>query len=230
DRASGLGGAGQEGRGADPRPQLEGPAAGGLALARDLRRSLHPHRRRRFRPGRDRLARLWPARHLRRGRRRHYRLQVHLRRDARGAGREDPADAARPEADGQDEPVMLSWLRRKSPPPRRFAVRARELILALLLFAAPALAIGVDEPLPDPAQEQRAREISKSLRCLVCQNQSIEDSNATLAKDLRRIVRERVQAGDSDDQVREYLVARYGDWVLLKPPFNVRTAALWIGP
>lgn len=125
---------------------------------------------------------------------------------------------------------MLSWLRRKSPPPRRFAARARELILALLLFATPALAIGVDEPLPDPAQEQRAREISKSLRCLVCQNQSIEDSNATLAKDLRRIVRERVQAGDSDDQVREYLVARYGDWVLLKPPFNVRTAALWIGP
>ena len=102
--------------------------------------------------------------------------------------------------------------------------------LALLLLAAPAFAIGVDEPLPDPAQEVRAREIAKSLRCLVCQNQSIEDSNAPLAKDLRRIVRERIEAGDSDAQVQDYLVARYGDWVLMKPPFNARTAALWIGP
>ncbi|WP_119418382.1 cytochrome c-type biogenesis protein [Desertibaculum subflavum] len=102
--------------------------------------------------------------------------------------------------------------------------------LALLLLAAPAFAIGVDEPLPDPAQELRAREIAKSLRCLVCQNQSIEDSNAPLAKDLRRIVRERIEAGDSDAKVQDYVVARYGDWVLLKPPFNARTAALWIGP
>lgn len=103
-------------------------------------------------------------------------------------------------------------------------------LLALLLFAAPAFAIGVDEPLPDPAQEQRAREISKSLRCLVCQNQSIEDSNAALAKDLRHLVRERIEAGDSDAEVRSYVVARYGDWVLLKPPFNARTAVLWVGP
>lgn len=125
---------------------------------------------------------------------------------------------------------MLSWLRRKSPPPRRFAVRARELILALLLFAAPALAIGVDEPLPDPAQEQRAREISKSLRCLVCQNQSIEDSNAPLARDLRRIVRERVAAGDSDSAILDYLVARYGEWVLLKPRFSWQNLLLWLGP
>lgn len=102
--------------------------------------------------------------------------------------------------------------------------------LALLLLAAPAFAIGVDEPLPDPAQEARAHDIAKSLRCLVCQNQSIEDSNAPLAKDLRRIVRERIQAGDSDGQVQDYVVARYGDWVLMKPPFNARTAALWIGP
>jgi len=106
----------------------------------------------------------------------------------------------------------------------------KALLFALFLLAAPAFAIGVDEPLPDPAQELRAREISKSLRCLVCQNQSIEDSNATLAKDLRRIVRERIEAGDSDAQVQDYVVARYGDWVLMKPPFNARTAALWIGP
>jgi cytochrome c-type biogenesis protein CcmH len=103
-------------------------------------------------------------------------------------------------------------------------------LVALLLFTAPAFAIGVDEPLPDPAQEQRAREISKSLRCLVCQNQSIEDSNAALAKDLRHLVRERIEAGDSDAEVRSYVVARYGDWVLLKPPFNARTAVLWVGP
>ena len=103
-------------------------------------------------------------------------------------------------------------------------------LLALLLFTTPAFAIGVDEPLPDATQELRAREIAKSLRCLVCQNQSIEDSNAPLAKDLRRIVRERIEAGDSDAQVQDYVVARYGDWVLMRPPFNARTAALWVGP
>ena len=106
----------------------------------------------------------------------------------------------------------------------------RAVLILLLFLAQPVHAIGVDEPLPDPAQEVRAREIAKSLRCLVCQNQSIEDSNAPLAKDLRRIVRERIQAGDNDGQVQDYLVARYGDWVLMKPPFNARTAALWIGP
>jgi cytochrome c-type biogenesis protein CcmH len=102
------------------------------------------------------------------------------------------------------------------------------LLAILLLLAAPALA--QDRPLPDPAQEARARELSHELRCLVCQNQSIADSNAPLAADLRQIVRERIAAGDSDDQVRDYLVSRYGDWVLLDPPFKLTTYALWIGP
>src|SRR5690606_25250231 len=84
--------------------------------------------------------------------------------------------------------------------------------------------------LPDPAQEQRARDLSRELRCLVCQNQSIEDSNAPLARDLRRIVRERVVSGDSDGEVLEYLVARYGEWVLLKPRFNLQNLLLWLGP
>ncbi len=106
----------------------------------------------------------------------------------------------------------------------------KPLLLAAMVLCTPALAIGVDEPLPDRALEARAHEISKGLRCLVCQNQSIEDSNAALARDLRQIVRERVVAGDSDDQVRAYLVSRYGDWVLMKPPFNALTAVLWIGP
>jgi cytochrome c-type biogenesis protein CcmH len=110
----------------------------------------------------------------------------------------------------------------------------RRLALALLLLPAlwggAALGVGVDPPLADPAAEARAHAIARSLRCLVCQNQSIEDSNAPLARDLRQIVRERVAAGDSDDEVRRYLVARYGDWVLLKPPFKAGTAVLWIGP
>ncbi|MBI2584381.1 MAG: cytochrome c-type biogenesis protein CcmH [Rhodospirillales bacterium] len=84
--------------------------------------------------------------------------------------------------------------------------------------------------LKDPLLEKRAREISKGLRCLVCQNQSIDDSDADLAKDLRVIVRERLKAGDSDGDVVEFVVARYGDFVLLKPPFKGATLVLWIGP
>jgi cytochrome c-type biogenesis protein CcmH len=100
-----------------------------------------------------------------------------------------------------------------------------------LLLAAPAFAaFSEDVRLADPAQERRAIDLSRELRCLVCQNQSIEDSNADLARDLRRIVRERVQAGDSDKQIFAYMTARYGDWVLLKPPFKLRTAALWAAP
>ena len=106
----------------------------------------------------------------------------------------------------------------------------RQLVLLLVLLAAPAQAVGVDPKLPDPAQETRARAISRELRCLVCQNQSIEDSNAPLAADLRQIVRERILAGDGDQQIRDYVVARYGDWVLLNPPFRLGTALLWIGP
>jgi len=103
-------------------------------------------------------------------------------------------------------------------------------LLLWCLLAAPGLAFTNDQRLADPAQEARAIELSRELRCLVCQNQSIEDSNASLAQDLRRIVRERIVAGDTDAQILSYMTARYGDWVLLKPPFNIRTAALWIAP
>jgi cytochrome c-type biogenesis protein CcmH len=96
--------------------------------------------------------------------------------------------------------------------------------------AAPALAVTPDEVLADPALEARARAISEQLRCLVCQNQSIDDSDADLAGDLRRLVRERLLAGDSDDQVIAYLVSRYGEFVLLKPRLSARNALLWATP
>ena len=103
--------------------------------------------------------------------------------------------------------------------------------LALALgVAAPAVAQFVETPLSDAALESRARALNKHLRCLVCQNQSIDSSNAGLAADMRRIVRERVVAGDSDSQVIDFFVARYGDWVLLEPPFRARTVVLWVGP
>jgi len=105
------------------------------------------------------------------------------------------------------------------------------LLLAWAVFTPlPAVAVNPDEVLADPVLELRAREISKNLRCLVCQNQSIDDSDADLAKDLRLIVRERLIAGDSDDDVIEHVVARYGDFVLLKPPFKGATVMLWAGP
>ncbi|MDO8605541.1 MAG: cytochrome c-type biogenesis protein CcmH [Phaeospirillum sp.] len=100
----------------------------------------------------------------------------------------------------------------------------------LLALASPALAVNPDEMMKDPAQEHRARELGKDLRCLVCQNQSIDDSDADLAKDLRVIVRERIGAGDTDDMVRKFVVDRYGDYVLLKPPFKGTTLVLWLGP
>ena len=104
------------------------------------------------------------------------------------------------------------------------------LLLAFMLLAATAQAVEPSEMLKDPVLEARARAISKELRCLVCQNQSIDDSNADLAHDLRLIVRERLTAGDSDDQVKAYLVARYGDFILLDPPFEAKTLLLWSGP
>ena len=104
------------------------------------------------------------------------------------------------------------------------------LLFAALLIAAPALAVEPDEVLSDPVLEARARALSKSLRCMVCQNQSIDDSNAPLARDLRILVRERLKSGDSDAQVREYLVARYGEFVLLEPRISRRTIALWAAP
>lgn len=103
------------------------------------------------------------------------------------------------------------------------------LALALCL-AWPALAVQPDEVLDDPVLEERARDLSAEIRCLVCQNESIDASNAQLARDLRILVRERLVAGDSDDEVLEFLVARYGDYVLLRPPVKGTTALLWFGP
>ncbi len=105
------------------------------------------------------------------------------------------------------------------------------LVVALLLLASPAwAATSPSEMLPDPALEARARTLGKELRCLVCQNQSIDDSDADLAKDLRRLVRERLIAGDSDQQVLAFVTQRYGDFVLLKPPVKPATWLLWFGP
>lgn len=102
-------------------------------------------------------------------------------------------------------------------------------LLAVLLLSVPALAVEPSEMLKDPALEARAREIGRALRCVVCQSQAIDDSNAEVAHDMRRAVRERLTAGDSDQQVMDYMVARYGDFVLLKPPFKEGTWVLWLG-
>lgn len=109
----------------------------------------------------------------------------------------------------------------------------RAMMTALSLGAAisgPAGAVTPDEVLADPVLEARARAVSRELRCVVCQNQSIDDSNAPLAHDMRVLVRERITAGDSNAEVKSYLVARYGNFVLLKPPVNNLTALLWFGP
>lgn len=107
----------------------------------------------------------------------------------------------------------------------------RRLILTLCLLAAPVWAVEPDEILDDPALEERARELSKGLRCLVCRNESIDESNADLAKDMRILVRERLTAGDTDAQVIEFLVERYGEFVLLSPTARGANLALWLaGP
>lgn len=119
-------------------------------------------------------------------------------------------------------------------------MRNRALIKSLSVAAAltagtcaltsAAWAVHPDERLPNPKLEARAHAIGEELRCLVCQNESIEDSDADLAHDLRLMVRQRIMAGDSDEQVNQYIVARYGTYVLLKPPLNTETYALWFGP
>ncbi|MCI0430800.1 MAG: cytochrome c-type biogenesis protein CcmH [Rhodospirillales bacterium] len=109
----------------------------------------------------------------------------------------------------------------------------RRLLLALALglgIAGPSGAVQPGEELADPALEARARSLSREIRCLVCQNQSIDESEADLARDLRLIVRERIAAGDSDDAVKAFLVERYGDFVLLNPPVKPKTWLLWFGP
>jgi len=111
----------------------------------------------------------------------------------------------------------------------RFRQSPLVLFLAIALLATlPAHAVEPDEVLQDPALETRAREISEGLRCLVCQNQSIDDSGAPLAKDLRLLVRERLKAGDSNQQIVDFIVARYGEFVLLKPRFETHTLVLWL--
>lgn len=115
------------------------------------------------------------------------------------------------------------------------AKRFRILVAMLALvfapaFFTPALGVQPDEIMPDAGLEARARAMSAQLRCLVCQNQSIDDSNAPLARDLRLLVRERLKAGDSDQAVMDYVATRYGDFVLLKPPFNAATLLLWLTP
>lgn len=102
------------------------------------------------------------------------------------------------------------------------------LAMVMLSVTVPALAVQPDEVLPDPALEARARAISAGLRCLVCQNQSIDDSDAPLARDLRILVRDRLKAGDSDAQIIDFVVARYGEFVLLKPRFEPHTMLLWL--
>ena len=104
------------------------------------------------------------------------------------------------------------------------------LAFAFLLVAAPAFAVLPSEQLSDPALEARARAISAQLRCVVCQNQTIDDSDAELAHDLRVLLRQRLKAGDSDQQAIAFIVNRYGDYVLLKPPFEAETLLLWLGP
>ncbi len=104
-------------------------------------------------------------------------------------------------------------------------------VLTVLLFGlGQALAVQPDEILDDPALEERARAISQQLRCLVCQNESIDSSNADVARDLRLIVRERLLAGDTDEEIIDFVVSRYGDFVLLNPPLRTRTVLLWAAP
>jgi cytochrome c-type biogenesis protein CcmH len=111
------------------------------------------------------------------------------------------------------------------------SLRLSLMILALMAsLADPARATEPDEILADPAREARARAITRELRCVVCQNQSVDDSEAPLAKDIRTIVRERIVAGDTDAEVRDFVVNRYGQYVLLRPPFGIDTALIWVGP
>jgi cytochrome c-type biogenesis protein CcmH len=113
---------------------------------------------------------------------------------------------------------------------RNDSLRVALAVFFLLVAAAPAWAVRPDEMLEDPVLEARAHKVGEELRCLVCRNQSIEDSEADLAHDLRVLVRQRIAAGDTDRQVVDYIHSRYGDFVLLRPPFQWDTALLWAGP
>ncbi len=102
--------------------------------------------------------------------------------------------------------------------------------LACLLFTGFALALGTDTPLPDPAQEARARALFHQVRCVVCQSEAIADSPAEVARDMRGEIRKRIESGESDEVVLDYLVSRYGDFILMRPPVKAGTALLWAGP
>jgi cytochrome c-type biogenesis protein CcmH len=104
------------------------------------------------------------------------------------------------------------------------------LFFTLAFVSAPAVAVQPDEVMKDPALETRARALSEELRCLVCQNQSIDDSDAPLARDIRILIRQRIKDGESNDAVRAYLVSRYGDFILLRPPLKPETLLLWLSP
>jgi len=110
------------------------------------------------------------------------------------------------------------------------SARILALLIVVMGLASPAFAVQPNELLDDPALERRARSISAELRCMVCQNQSIDDSDAELARDLRVLVRERLVSGDTDDQVYDYVVSRYGEFVLLRPRLSIQTLALWAAP
>ena len=113
---------------------------------------------------------------------------------------------------------------------RQNAASHGAMLVLLASLAGPTLAVQPDEVMKDPALETRARALSSELRCLVCQNQSIDDSDAPLARDIRVLIRERIGKGESNDAVRDYLVSRYGDFILLKPPFKPETLLLWLSP
>lgn len=127
-----------------------------------------------------------------------------------------------------DRERVKTGLRRRVVAFKRATSRLAMTIAVLATFTLPAYAVQPDEIMPDAKQELRARELSRELRCMVCQNQSIDDSEAPLARDLRLLVRERISAGDSNRQVMDFLVARYGEFVLLKPRFEGQTLILWL--
>lgn len=104
------------------------------------------------------------------------------------------------------------------------------LVLALLLLSGAAQAAPAPGALSNPAMEMRARALQKELRCVVCQGESVDESNAPIADDIRKLIRERMSAGDSDSQIKDYLVSRYGDFILMKPPVEPNTWLLWFGP
>jgi len=109
-------------------------------------------------------------------------------------------------------------------------MRAWRIIITVLLLAVAMPAFAQEPQLADPALEQRARNLSYEIRCVVCQSQSVAESDSDIARDMRGLIREQIAAGQSDQQIRDYLVARYGDFVLFEPPFKATTYVLWIGP